>query len=276
MTEEKVEQEVQPAEVKKRGPSRLLILLLFGVLVAAGTYFYGGDLLAPEAPVAVVAPKKPGKIKVPVRHEQQVVEEKVPEVVVPREEVAKVEPPDLPPAEKKKAPAPKVVPAPAAEEDTSPAKIVARPVFALSSGSYLYSGALNAALAQLEQRGYEVRRSEKKETHQMTRLRVGVYARPEAEKRLAEVTKLAEGAFMVAEKGRLAVYAGSFISLDRARRVSDFLYQKGLRLDEIQVPVELSKTTLQFGAFSSRAEAEQAAAELKKHGVLNPQIVSLR
>lgn len=247
------------------GGSRVLrLLLLLLVAAGAGFYFFGMDLLlSDDAPVVTSQPPKPSKMKVPVRPQPSQPAEKVPEEVVTKEKVAAV---PAPPAAAVAKPKPQPAPKPVEKE----------PAFALASGSYLYQGSLKKAIAAIEAAGYKVSRSEKPEPHEMTRLLVGRYPRALAEKRLAEVKKLADGAFLAAEEGQFVVYAGSFISLDKARRAADLLYQQGLRVDEMQVTIDLPKTTLRFGQFVTRDEAEAAAKTLEKKGVLDPRVVSLK
>ena len=255
--------ELPPAKVKKSGGCLrfLLLLLLLVVAMGGGFYYFALPLLFPEEePVAVSASPRPSKMKVPTRT-KPVVTEKVPEEVVTKEEVAAVKPP-APPAAVSAPVVPEVKPEP-------------KPAFALTSGSYLYHGALARAEKILKDQGYEVSSSEQPEEHEVTRLLAGRFDKSQAQKRLAELRQLAPDAFLVAEEGLFAVYVGSYLSLDKARRTADLLYQEGVRVDEVQVKVSLPKTRLRFGQFVTRKEAETAAAKLKKLGVEDPQIVSL-
>lgn len=262
--------EAKPTKVvsvkKSGGASRsLVLLLLLVVALGGGLYFFGMDMLIPaDTPVVTSQPPKASKLKVPVRKKVPSTKEAVTEEVVPEEKVATVTPK-------------KEVVRPAAAVKPKPApKPASEPAFALTSGGYLYKGSLNRAVQTIEKMGYRVSRSEKPEAHAMIRLLVGHYPRPLAEKRLAEVKKLAEDAFLVAEKGQFAVYAGSYVSQDKARRSADLLYQQGLRVDEKHVEVMLPKTTLRFGGFATRKEADAAALKLKKKGVMAPQVVSIK
>lgn len=266
MTDKNTEQMTPEVPKKSGGSARLLLLLLLLVGAAgAGFYFFGQDLLVPDTPVATVKPQKPSKMKVPARPKAARKQDAVKEEVVAEEKVAVVAPVPavVRPQKAKAADLPKLKPAPV-------------PVFALSSGSYIYSGGLSKAIAQIEKMGYEVSVSQKTESHEMTRLLVGRYDKPMAQKRLAEVKKLEEGSFLVAENGEYAVYAGSFISLDKARRAADLLYQEGVRVDELQVKVDLPRTTLRFGGFVTRDEAQKVASKLKKKGVMSPRVVSIK
>ena len=242
--------ESAPKEIpqKKGGSLRLLLLLLVVAAAAAGFYLFGQDPFAPETPVALVDPQTPSKIKVPDRPATVDRSEGVEEEVVAAEKVAMI--------------VPKPAPAPA------PA-----PAFALTAGSYLYRSELNRAIGQIEKMGYKVTSSQRLESHEMTRLLVGLFAKPMAVQRLAEVKKLSDGAFLVAEEGKYAVYAGSYIDLDQARRSADLLYLKGVKVEERRIKVDLPRTTLRFGGFATRGAAEKVASRLKKLRVAKLQIV---
>lgn len=248
---------IEEVPEKKGGAARLFVLLLLLIAVAGAGYFlFENNMSGSDEAVVVVKETKPTKIKVPVRPVAEAAAEKVKEEVVSKEKVAAV-PTKVAPA---------VVPSPKAQVKPPAA-------FALSSGSYLYHGALDKARAQIEKRGYKVSVSEQAEMHEMTRLLVGQYDRALATKRLSEVKPLADGAFIAAEDGKFSVYAGSFLSLDKARRAADLLYANGIRVEERQVKVSLPRTTLKFGAFTTRAEALEAAKTLKKNGVKDPEVV---
>ncbi len=247
-----IEKEVPP---KKGGVSRLLIFLLLLVGGAgAGFYLFGQELFVPDTPVAQQKSKKLNKIKMPTRPQPAESSAGVKEEVVSLEKVAAVVAP------------------PVVVKATPPAI----PNFALKAGSYIYRNSLNQARAQVEKLGYKVDSSQSMESHEVTRLLVGLYGRPLAEKRLAEVKRISDGAFIAAEEGEFAVYAGSFLSLDKARRLADMLYQEGIRVDERQVKVDLPRTTLRFGEFVERSEAQKLMMKLEKGGIKKLQIVTFQ
>lgn len=148
--------------------------------------------------------------------------------------------------------------------------------FQLVTQQFLSAAELTSALKLLEQQGYDVRRSEKNKTLRMTRLLVGHYTRKLAERRLAEVLQYAEGAFLVAgSDNKFDLYAGSFASLDHARRAADYLYQRGVRVEERSIEIALPQTRLRFGRFASREQARQAADRLLKAGLVPVQVEAL-
>jgi len=148
--------------------------------------------------------------------------------------------------------------------------------FQLVTQNFLPAAELASALGLLEQQGYQVKRSEKSQKTPMTRLLVGTYSRKLAERRLIEVREQAEGAFLVAgAEDKFDLYAGSFASLDRARRAADRLYQRGIRVEERRIEIPLPQTRLSFGQFVSREQAAQAAALLHKAGLVPVQVQAL-
>ncbi len=250
---------------EKKGSSRLLLLLLLLVALGGGFYFFGQEALESHESVVTVRMQKPTKMKVPARPQPTKQAEAVKEEVVAKEVVASVAP------KKAAAKAPPAAPAPLVKKTP-----VSAPAFTLASDSYLYRGALRRDSALIEKMGYKVTQTQKLEPHKMTRLLVGLYPKKMAQKRLAAIKKLADGAFLVAESGKYAVYAGSYLSLDKARREADRLYAQGIRVEERQVQIDLPRTSLRFGSFSSRSDAQAAREKLQKAGVAKLKVVELK
>jgi cell division septation protein DedD len=249
---------------KNGGRSRLLLLLLL-VVAGAGAAFYlfGQDLFAPAQPVAQVERQKPSKMKVPERPQPVKKPEAVKDEVVSQAKIAAIIP--TPPT------VPALAPVPVPVEIPAPV-----PVFALTAGSYLYKSNVNRVNRQVEKLGYKTTTSQSFESHEMTRLLVGRYPKSLAKKRLAKIQKFSDGAFIVAEGGKYVVYAGSFLSLDKARRLADLLYQQGVKTEERQAMVDLPRTTLRFGGFATRAEARKVVQKLEKLGVERLRIVPFK
>ena len=246
---------------KKAGASRLLILLLVLVGgIGVALYLFGQILTDPALPVAPVNVPTQSKMKVPARPAPVVKAGAIKEEIVPAEKVAAVE----------TKPQPVSVVAPKA------APPVLAPVFALSAGGYLNQMTLKKTISQIGKSGYRVESSQVPEPREMLRLLVGLYGKTEALKKLKQVQKLSEGAFMVAVEGEYAVYAGSFLSIDKARRQADRIYAQGVRVDEVKARVDLPRTTLRFGGFATRAEALRVMNKLQKKGVKKLQIVSYK
>jgi len=245
---------------KGSGMRLLLVILLLIAIGGIGLYLFGQSFVSTDVPVAAVETQNVIKIKIPARPVEAPAEG-VKIEVIPSEKVSVVDT------------APVIV---KAEEvnPVEPPKVEVKPAFVLTSGGYLYAAELNKAVVQIEKMGFNINRITELEAHQMTRLFVGRYPLKAAKKRLAEIKPLAEGAFIIEEKGMFALYAGSFLLLEKARLEADHLYQAGVRTDEMKVTVDLPKTTLSFGNFDTSEAALQAANTLKALGVMDPQVRS--
>ncbi|TYO99867.1 cell division septation protein DedD [Geothermobacter ehrlichii] len=135
-------------------------------------------------------------------------------------------------------------------------------------GAFILPANLRDALATVKKLGYEPRVEAGKITRSMVRLRYGVYPRQEARRHLDELKKIAPGAFVVYEQEKGAVYAGSFVNVDKARRYADVLWEKkGIRLDEVKVDVQVPLKKVSIGPFSDRAAARKAAAAMRQAGL---------
>jgi cell division septation protein DedD len=257
----------------------VLLLLLLVLGVAGGLFLLAQNLIPPEAEVTPYAAQKNTIIQIPAQP-APLPAEGVTEEVVSSERVATAVD-DLPPQAEKPLVAqaletPVRVEAPPEPPVTPAVKAEVKQLFALESAGYLSAGAVKKARARLEQLGYATTRSRHSEKHKMTRLLVDLYPKPQAEARLAEIRVLSEGAFMAAEHGKFAVYAGSFLSAANARKLAERLRRKGVEIREIAVPVDLQSTRLKFGSFSSRDQALKVAAKLKKNGLGDLQVVPVK
>ena len=287
-------------EKGSRGARRRLVpLLLLLVLLLAGGYLLLGDSpFAPE-PAPQLVEAEPRKLKVPERETLEQEQAAVQDVVVPAEQVAGA--PVAAPAE----PAAETVPATAGAERTSSltaeqpaaetvgpaagsdvagaepaaasvaAAESAKPVAAaggqgaylLQIGAYVLEANLEQTLKTVRALGYQPLVSTGKKTVAMTRLRVGAYPQKQAREKLRELKQLAPTAFLLAEGERMALYAGSYFGLDRARVEADLLYQHDIHIDEETVSVAIPIRTVRFGAFSDAAAAEIVAEQTKKAGL---------
>jgi hypothetical protein len=288
-------------EKGSRGARRRLVpLLLLLVLLLAGGYLLLGDSLFAPEPAPQLVEAEPRKLKVPERETLEQEQAAVQDVVVPAEQVAGA--PVAAPAE----PAAETVPATAGAERTSslaveqpaaetvgqaagsdaagaesPAAATvaaaesAKPVAAaggqgaylLQIGAYVLEANLEQTLKTVRALGYQPLVSTGKKTVAMTRLRVGAYPQKQASEKLRELKQLAPAAFLLAEGERMALYAGSYFGLDRARVEADLLYQHDIHIDEETVSVAIPIRTVRFGAFSDAAAAEIVAEQTKKAGL---------
>jgi cell division septation protein DedD len=71
---------------------------------------------------------------------------------------------------------------------------------------------------------------------------------------------------------KVALYAGSYQSLDQARSFADQLYLRGILVDEETVSLRMPLKKISFGSFASRTAAEKAAKRAAATG-LTAQVV---
>jgi hypothetical protein len=289
---------------KKKGSKRLLyMLLLLVVLVGGAAYMF---LLAPadgpSPPVNVVkAPRKtiatpmpkaapasqPAKATVPVATPDQAKTVAAPAPPVPAPTptptalpatpvkstpaapvVVKVEPPPAPvPVAKPAAPEAAEVKPKLFESKPAPAPMAAGN-YTLSAGAFVMQSSVNGVTKKIRKLGYEPEIQELKRKIEMTRLLVGVYSHAIAAKKLATVKKVASGAFSLNKGSKTAVYAGSYLVLDKARVFADTtLSENGIRVTEEPVMIERILQRVTFGSFASRADAAKASQKVAAKGL---------
>jgi len=186
-----------------------------------------------------------------------------------------------------KPPAPAVAkpaaPAPAAAKMTAPAPAPAKPApaaekpvvtsasapgdYVLQAGAFALEANLREAEDQVRQLGFEPRVRTAQRMAPMTRLRVGVFPAAEAKAQLQALAGVTSDAFVVKRGGEAVVYAGSFLSLDRARRAADRLSEQGIRVEEEAVEAEVTLSLLSFGSFADLASARETAARARQAGL---------
>lgn len=171
-----------------------------------------------------------------------------------------------------------VTPAPAADVVVSP--VASRDVVAPSTPQP-YSLAIGAFLDPKHQRsvekkirslGYTPKVQTAFSMVPMTRLLLGVYDPAAAAVRRTELKAQIPDLFTLKKGDKLALYAGSFQSLNSARSYADQLYLRGIHVDEETVSLRIPLKKVSYGAFSTRAAAEKAAQKASAAG-LTAQVV---
>ena len=180
------------------------------------------------------------------------------------------------PAAKPATPAPT---APTAKKEPAPVKTAqkaAKPVekkkggpYRLLIGDYVPDQTFKAVQAKLKKSGIApVRKSEIKAVEPMNRLYVAEYAdQTMAEVELQMVRKLTADAFLVPEKDKYFLYAGSYFSSSRAASEQGKLKAKGVKtvIRKAEVPIKVTRVTA--GSYASQEDAREDVARLKKHGI---------
>jgi cell division septation protein DedD len=101
----------------------------------------------------------------------------------------------------------------------------------------------------------------------MIRLLIGVFPAEEARERLRELAEEDAEAFFLPMGNRVAVYAGSYYSIDAARDFSARLARRGIRAQEESAQVMMTLERVTFGSFNNRAAAEEVAVKARAAGL---------
>jgi len=139
--------------------------------------------------------------------------------------------------------------------------------YSLTAGTYLLDSSVKSVSGKIRAFGYKPVTHPVKRKVSMTRLKVGTFPVPEAERRKAELKSIAPGVFGITEGDTETVYAGSFLILDKARRYADKLYVQGIKLEEVPVEVEQTLHRVTFGSFATKDAAREAARQAAADGV---------
>jgi len=167
----------------------------------------------------------------------------------------------------------KVVPAATAPEAKSEAVAPAtRQPFTLSAGAFLNQKHQRELEKKIRHLGYTPKVQTTFSMVPMTRLLLGVYDPATAKARSRELSAQCPDLFALKQGDKVALYAGSYQSLDQARSFADQLYLRGIHVDEETVSLRMPLKKVSFGAFASRTAAEKAAKRAVAAG-LTAQVV---
>jgi hypothetical protein len=262
----------------------LLLVLLLLLALGGGGYYYLNSTPAPPPPQP--APVK-AKVKVQPATPAQPVTSAPAAAVKPASPTPAVPAPakDLQPASAatpapaaavtpvSAVPAAKVVPAATAPEAKSEALApVSRQPFTLSAGAFLSQKHQREVEKKIRRFGYTPKVETTFSMVPMTRLRLGVYDPAMAQARSRELSAQLPGLFAMKQGDKVALYAGSYQSLDQARSFADQLYLRGILVDEETVSLRMPLKKISFGSFASRTAAEKAAKRAAAAG-LTAQVV---
>lgn len=181
-------------------------------------------------------------------------------------------------------PAPAVQKAAEAKSVKAPVPAEKKPVvikkpetYTLFAGEFSAGDEAIAAEAKLAMLGIKpVIRKEIKKSIRMNRLFYGAYT--DYDVYAAELDKLRQvikSAFGVEKNGTYSIYAGSFAARDRVEKEKKDLSAKGVTLQIQPTVLSLATVKLTAGMFSSKKEADKAAAKMKGAG-LAAKVVSQR
>ncbi|MDO9080186.1 MAG: SPOR domain-containing protein, partial [Desulfuromonadales bacterium] len=270
-TEKDMEEELPRKGLSQRS---LLLILLLLLALGGGAYYYlnGTPEPAPQpAPVkAKVAVEPPTPKPVEVKPETPVAAAPVPAQELQTATPVVPEKVASPPAETV-ATAPASTPAPPVpsevKNDVVPAPVGKQP-FTLNAGAFLSKENQQEVEKKIRRLGYTPKVQTVSAAVSMTRLLLGIYDDPAAaQARSREWSTLIPNLFSLQEGDKVALYAGSFQSVEQARKYADKLYQQGILADEETVSMQMSMKKISFGSFANRAEAENAAKRAAAAGL---------
>lgn len=281
--EEYASEDEEPAGGLRRAMSKrtLLLGLLFLLVIGGAGYYLLSDPFAP-----VPKPAAPVKAKVAVQPAQPApapaaaVKTATPAPVAVT--AGKVSPP-TPAAKKPVATDAKAVPVAKTVAGTaaivSPAEVkgevvtpaalpVTRKPFSLSAGAFISKENQHEVEKKIHQLGYTPKVETAYSMVPMTRLLLGIFADPAAaEARRQELVGSIPDIFTLKQGTEVALYAGSYQDINKARRFADQLYQRGILADEETVSLRMPLKKIIFGAFASRSEAEKVAKRAAASGL---------
>ncbi|MRR57905.1 MAG: SPOR domain-containing protein, partial [Deltaproteobacteria bacterium] len=140
--------------------------------------------------------------------------------------------------------------------------------YTLVVGSYVLKSSMLSDKTKLERAGLKPLVSEgKKKSEPMNRLLVaefGSYSSARSE--LSRVKKTSKDAFLLQEKGRFTVYAGSYFNHERAMQEQDRLRKQGFVPIVKKSSAPVSTYTLSSGSYATREAAVKEAGRLRKLG----------
>jgi hypothetical protein len=137
----------------------------------------------------------------------------------------------------------------------------------IHAGSYLLGSDRLHTEKIVRRLGFEPELSPERREVEMIRLLIGVFSAEEARERLRELAKEAASAFILPRGNRVAVYAGSYYSINEARNFSARLARRGIRTQEEPVHVMMTFKRVAFGSFNSRGAAEEVAFKARAAGL---------
>ena len=165
-----------------------------------------------------------------------------------------------------KRPDPKPIPVTAAVVEEPPLPSVPPALYALQTEP-LSDPRLEKAERRIRELGFETSRIAVPRRTTLTRLRIGLFSPQEGATRLAELSSTVPGAFALKREHQVALYAGSYSDLDKARSFADRLFEQGIRVEEEEAEIVLTLHRLRFGAFDTEDSALRMGTRLAASGI---------
>jgi hypothetical protein len=144
---------------------------------------------------------------------------------------------------------------------------VADGAWRIGAGTYQNAAAAEAVAAKIRQLGYQPQIRSEQQTKTMTRLRLGTFPASELAEELAYVRGLVPEAFALRSGANFTVYAGTYANPRNVREKSELLASEGVRVEEEPLAVKRTVSIVEFGGFSERSAAVEAAARARQAGI---------
>lgn len=286
------------ARNEERGSSKVLLLLLILVVAAGGYLYYFTDYIRPQEGETKPPEVATGKVIKPLPARQTLMSSAQPmakpagapvgtkplpakpaapspqpiPAAVPAKPAVKAAPQPAPAPAPAQAPAPAPAPAPA-KPLVKPAKAgkkLPKGRYTLLIGVYVLEKSIYDDKARVKKAGLTpvVRKGGHKRIT-MNRLLLASFAdKNRADAELKKLQKVTDGAFILQENGKYAVYAGSYyVEGMAAREQQDTLHKHGITLVKKKVQVTMPVSRMTAGSFASREAAQKEAVRLKKRGL---------
>ena len=240
--------------VKRNQPRQILLILLASLLVVAiGLWIINFLPLSAQQNRTEIQPVEQ-RLPVPPRTPQQ------PSVVADAQERKGSMADEVSPAT-----AQQVQPAPAVLPASEPNISVSHHLYSVRIGPLMSKDEMQQARDVLERLGLPFQRTSGRGLVTMTRLREGIYPEPMAKKRLNEVKKISNEAFLLPQGAEKALYVGSFHEEYKALEFQQELAQKQLKVTPVTVELALEGPCL-VALQADLQTAQQVAAHLKTYG----------
>lgn len=246
----------------------------------------GGAPAAPAAPAKPAAAQKPAPVAAPPVKPEPAKAAKVAKAEAPAKPAAAPAPAAKPAtpatAAKPAPPAATAKPAPhaaTAKKGAAPAKPVNQGEkaavkrrggdYALLIGDFVPDATFAATQAKLKKSGITpLRESDIRAAEPMNRLFVAEFNDQDmAESELQKLKKLSADAFLVADNGRYALYAGSYFTEGRTAAEIKRLTAQGIKPVARKTQVTIKVTRVTAGSYPSAEDARKDAERLKKLGI---------
>jgi len=154
-------------------------------------------------------------------------------------------------------------------------KQVANGTYSLDAGSYLFESNRDSLVGKIKKLGYDPMISPVDATLDMTRLRLGTYAKDEVQDALAFARTIEPGAYSTQAGDRYIVYAGTFLRAGNVAKLTKRFLDEGITVHPEPVEVVRTLSRIRFGRFATQEDAAAAAREIKDAG-LQVEVVKLK